>query len=51
MSAEIFGPAAPIVPFDDENVASRIANDTGWGLVGYIFTQDIGVEYLVIPRR
>ncbi|MEX1079551.1 MAG: NAD-dependent succinate-semialdehyde dehydrogenase [Homoserinimonas sp.] len=41
MSAEIFGPVAPIVPFDDENEAIRIANDTEWGLVGYIFTQDI----------
>lgn len=41
MSAEIFGPVAPIVPFDDEDEAIRIANDTEWGLVGYLFTQDI----------
>ncbi|MBB5643212.1 NAD-dependent succinate-semialdehyde dehydrogenase [Cryobacterium roopkundense] len=41
MSAEIFGPVAPIVVFDDENEAIRLANDTEWGLVGYVFTQDI----------
>lgn len=41
MTAEIFGPVAPIVVFDDEDEAIRIANDTEWGLVGYLFTQDI----------
>ncbi|KFF60243.1 succinate-semialdehyde dehydrogenase [Cryobacterium sp. MLB-32] len=41
MSAEIFGPVAPIVVFDDEHEAVRLANDTEWGLVGYVFTQDI----------
>ncbi|WP_022884347.1 NAD-dependent succinate-semialdehyde dehydrogenase [Glaciibacter superstes] len=41
MSAEIFGPVAPVIPFDDEDEAIRIANDTEWGLVGYLFTQDI----------
>ena len=41
MSEEIFGPVAPIVPFDDEDEVIRRANDTDWGLVGYIFTQDL----------
>lgn len=41
MSTEIFGPVAPIIPFDDEDEAVRLANDTPWGLVGYLFTQDI----------
>ncbi|MGB3374356.1 MAG: NAD-dependent succinate-semialdehyde dehydrogenase, partial [Microbacterium sp.] len=41
MSTEIFGPVAPVVPFDDDEDALRIANDTEWGLVGYVFTQDI----------
>jgi succinate-semialdehyde dehydrogenase / glutarate-semialdehyde dehydrogenase len=41
MSAEIFGPVAPIIQFDDDDEAIRIANDTEWGLVGYLFTQDI----------
>jgi succinate-semialdehyde dehydrogenase / glutarate-semialdehyde dehydrogenase len=38
---EIFGPVAPVVPFDTEEEAVRMANDTPWGLVGYLFTQDV----------
>ncbi|GLX04763.1 NAD-dependent succinate-semialdehyde dehydrogenase [Microbispora sp. NBRC 16548] len=41
MSTEIFGPVAPIIPFDDEEEAVRLANDTEWGLVGYVFTTDL----------
>jgi succinate-semialdehyde dehydrogenase/glutarate-semialdehyde dehydrogenase len=41
MGTEIFGPVAPIIPFDTDDEALKIANDTDWGLVGYIFTQDI----------
>lgn len=41
MSAEIFGPVAPVVVFDDEAEVIALANDTEWGLVGYVFTQDI----------
>lgn len=32
---------APIIPFDDEEEAVRLANDTEWGLVGYVFTTDL----------
>lgn len=41
MSTEIFGPVAALIPFDDEDEVIRLANDTPWGLVGYLFTQDI----------
>ncbi|KAA0022497.1 NAD-dependent succinate-semialdehyde dehydrogenase [Antrihabitans cavernicola] len=41
MNTEIFGPVAPIVVFDDEDDVIDAANDTEWGLVGYLFTQDI----------
>ncbi|WP_039827755.1 NAD-dependent succinate-semialdehyde dehydrogenase [Nocardia testacea] len=41
MTTEIFGPVAPVIPFDDEDEVIRIANDTDWGLVGYVFCQDI----------
>jgi succinate-semialdehyde dehydrogenase / glutarate-semialdehyde dehydrogenase len=41
MGTEIFGPVAPIIPFDNDDDAVRMANDTPWGLVGYLFTQDI----------
>ncbi|TXG92829.1 NAD-dependent succinate-semialdehyde dehydrogenase [Rhodococcus rhodnii] len=40
-STEIFGPVAAVYPFDDEDDIVRVANDTDWGLVGYLFTQDI----------
>ena len=40
MSEEVFGPVAPIIPFDTEEEVVRVANDTPWGLVGYIFTRD-----------
>ncbi len=38
---EIFGPVAPIVEFDDEEEAVRLANDTEYGLVSYLYTQDM----------
>lgn len=41
MTQEIFGPVAPVVTFDSEEDAIRLANDTTWGLVGYVFTQNI----------
>jgi succinate-semialdehyde dehydrogenase/glutarate-semialdehyde dehydrogenase len=41
MSTEIFGPVAAISSFDAEDDVIRRANDTPWGLVGYVFTQDI----------
>ncbi|WP_370961541.1 NAD-dependent succinate-semialdehyde dehydrogenase [Amycolatopsis sp. cg9] len=41
MTEEIFGPVAPVVPFDTEEEAVRLANDTPWGLAGYLFTQDV----------
>jgi succinate-semialdehyde dehydrogenase/glutarate-semialdehyde dehydrogenase len=41
MSEEIFGPVAPVIPFDTEEEAIARANDTPYGLVGYLFTQDV----------
>ncbi|WP_371828074.1 aldehyde dehydrogenase family protein [Rhodococcoides fascians] len=37
---EIFGPVIVIVPFDDEEDAFRIANDTDYGLAGAIWAGD-----------
>ena len=34
MREEIFGPVAPIIPFDTEDQAIAWANDTEYGLVG-----------------
>ncbi|MEV0900155.1 NAD-dependent succinate-semialdehyde dehydrogenase [Actinoplanes sp. NPDC049802] len=39
---EIFGPVAPIVTFTGEDEAVRLANDTEYGLVAYVYTRDLG---------
>ena len=41
LRAEIFGPVAPIVTFDTEDEAVRLANDTPFGLVSYLYTGDL----------
>ncbi len=41
LSEEIFGPVLSIVTFKDEAEAVRMANSTEYGLVGYVFTQDL----------
>lgn len=38
---EVFGPVLPIVPFDSEDEAISLANDTQYGLGGYIYTKNI----------
>ncbi len=38
---EIFGPIAPIMVFDEEDEAVRLANDTPFGLASYVFTRDL----------
>jgi succinate-semialdehyde dehydrogenase/glutarate-semialdehyde dehydrogenase len=41
LRTEIFGPVAAITVFDDDAEAVAAANDSEWGLVGYVFTQDV----------
>ncbi len=38
---EIFGPVAPVISFDSEEAAVAAANRTQYGLVAYVFTQDV----------
>ncbi|KAA0078885.1 NAD-dependent succinate-semialdehyde dehydrogenase [Mycolicibacterium sp. P9-64] len=40
-STEIFGPVAAIQTFGDADDVVALANDTPWGLVGYVFTKDL----------
>lgn len=37
---EIFGPVAALVPFDTVDEAVRMANDTIYGLIGYVFGRE-----------
>ncbi len=40
VTQEQFGPVIPIIPFDDEDEAVRMANDTWGGLCGSVWTAD-----------
>ncbi|MDX6260810.1 MAG: succinate-semialdehyde dehydrogenase / glutarate-semialdehyde dehydrogenase [Kribbellaceae bacterium] len=47
---EIFGPVAPLTAFETEDEAVAMANDTEFGLVSYLFTNDIGRALRVSER-
>ncbi|NQX06482.1 NAD-dependent succinate-semialdehyde dehydrogenase [Rathayibacter sp. VKM Ac-2856] len=50
LRTEIFGPVLAIVPFRDEDEAVRLANDTEFGLVSYVFTRDLARGQRMIER-
>jgi succinate-semialdehyde dehydrogenase/glutarate-semialdehyde dehydrogenase len=39
---ETFGPVAPIIPFDSDEEALRLANNSQYGLASYFYSRDIG---------
>lgn len=40
-TTEIFGPVAPIVEFDTDEEGIALANETEFGLVGYLFSENV----------
>ena len=47
---EIFGPVLSIIPYDDEDEALRIANDTPYGLSGYVSCADLDKARRIASR-
>jgi aldehyde dehydrogenase (NAD+) len=47
---EIFGPVASLIPFDDEDDAVRIANDTEFGLAAGVWTQNLARGHRMANR-
>ncbi|WP_439889250.1 aldehyde dehydrogenase family protein [Pseudomonas sp. MBLB4123] len=47
---EIFGPVLVTAPFDDDEEALRLANDSPFGLAAALYSNDLGRVHGLIPR-
>jgi succinate-semialdehyde dehydrogenase/glutarate-semialdehyde dehydrogenase len=50
LDEEIFGPVAPVAHFSDEDEAIAAANDTEYGLVAYVYTNNLKRALRVCER-
>ncbi len=41
LANEVFGPVTPIVLFDTDEEALKLANDTEYGLISYVYSEDL----------
>ena len=47
---EVFGPVVAVIPYDDEDQAVEIANDTKYGLASSVFTSDVSYGFKFARR-
>lgn len=47
---EIFGPVVSILPFDDEDEAIALANDTSYGLAATAYTENLSRAHRLVKR-
>ncbi|MBZ3908150.1 aldehyde dehydrogenase family protein [Streptomyces griseiscabiei] len=47
---EIFGPVVVVLPFDDEDEAVALADDTDYGLIDYVWSGDVARAFRVARR-
>lgn len=50
MTEETFGPVLGVMPFDNRKEALRLANDTRYGLAGFVFSRDLATALTMAER-
>jgi succinate-semialdehyde dehydrogenase/glutarate-semialdehyde dehydrogenase len=50
MTEETFGPVLGVAPFDDRAKALECANDTRYGLAGFVFSRNVAAALTMAER-